>query len=372
MENIKRIKILHQREIGQIVRNDFDSNSNDKNDFENQKFINISNNKDHDSLQNNQNLSSEDVDNDNIIDGKWIIIQGWSQCTLKCGGGKSFLQRLCIPPKNGGKPCQGNSILEKDCNTMPCPNVEAKNENKLNSTKINIHQKIIIKTLPLSRKPLRYRKCVIKEEEMIFSKYDNKTNGLSISDSDKNFIGDPKMNDPLPVRVVMNNMTISVFQGDEYNSHIMSFNIREAKFHKIFIDNHNCFILSETLEKMAKLCPLAYENQKGKVFDWEKDFNLFKHSCNGEEKNEVKKTDLQSKLKDAVAKLVQQNEVDKKEGIFTSFKDSLANIDKTASEAIMKEVALEELVKKQEIDNENRQEKELLDMIEAEKVKKVK
>ena len=55
------------------------------------------------------------------VDGYWNVIQSWSQCTLKCGGGKSFLQRICVSPKNGGKNCEGESIISKDCNKKTLP-----------------------------------------------------------------------------------------------------------------------------------------------------------------------------------------------------------------------------------------------------------
>jgi hypothetical protein len=67
-----------------------------------------------------------------LTDGYWIVLQMWSQCTLKCGGGKSFLQRMCVPPKDGGKPCEGEAILSKDCNKQPCPGVAVAGAKKTN------------------------------------------------------------------------------------------------------------------------------------------------------------------------------------------------------------------------------------------------
>lgn len=58
----------------------------------------------------------------NNKNGRWVIIQDWSQCTLSCGGGKQYLQRICVPPKQGGASCDGPNILEKDCNSFECPN----------------------------------------------------------------------------------------------------------------------------------------------------------------------------------------------------------------------------------------------------------
>jgi hypothetical protein len=58
----------------------------------------------------------------NIVDqdGRWIILQSWSDCSLKCGGGTTVLHRFCIPPIGNGKPCQGESIIKKPCNVEPC------------------------------------------------------------------------------------------------------------------------------------------------------------------------------------------------------------------------------------------------------------
>ena len=58
-----------------------------------------------------------------LIDGYWILLSDWSECTLKCGGGYRYQQWMCIPPKRGGKPCVGQAIRTKPCNRQPCPNV---------------------------------------------------------------------------------------------------------------------------------------------------------------------------------------------------------------------------------------------------------
>ena len=82
------------------------------------------------------------------IGGKWVILQDWSQCTQVCGGGKQYLQRMCVPPQNGGTPCEGEPIMIKLCNPQPCPNViTTEKETAANPT--------IIKMLALSSRPLR-------------------------------------------------------------------------------------------------------------------------------------------------------------------------------------------------------------------------
>ena len=50
----------------------------------------------------------------------WVAITPWSECSQKCGGGKSYLQRICILPKSSNKTCKGEKMLSKDCNMMPC------------------------------------------------------------------------------------------------------------------------------------------------------------------------------------------------------------------------------------------------------------
>ena len=83
------------------------------------------------------------------VDGRWVILQDWSQCTQACGGGKQYLQRMCVPPQNGGNPCDGETLLVKECNTNPCPNV-------INSVTEAPANPTTIKMQKLSSRPLRY------------------------------------------------------------------------------------------------------------------------------------------------------------------------------------------------------------------------
>ena len=77
-------------------------------------------------------LESDDTQSDStegfvkvnkMTDGYWMILQDWSQCTKKCGGGLSYRHLMCIPPKNGGKQCVGQPIRTRPCNPEPCPTV---------------------------------------------------------------------------------------------------------------------------------------------------------------------------------------------------------------------------------------------------------
>lgn len=42
----------------------------------------------------------------------------WSACSRKCGGGRQFKLRTC---SKDSAQCLGNSLLEQECNTQPCP-----------------------------------------------------------------------------------------------------------------------------------------------------------------------------------------------------------------------------------------------------------
>jgi len=57
-------------------------------------------------------------------EGYWVMLQDWTKCSLSCGGGQSFQQWMCIPPKNGGQPCEGEAVRTKACNTQECPEVK--------------------------------------------------------------------------------------------------------------------------------------------------------------------------------------------------------------------------------------------------------
>jgi len=133
--------------------------------------------------------SSSDDENANQ-DGEWVIIQEWGPCSLTCGGGKSYLQRLCKPPKGNGKPCEGDTVLEKPCNTHACP-IPYTDEKDEKIEKL----KPIYKDMRVSDRFQRFEMCVIKEEEL-----------------DLNFINPADgTNQRFTVRVAMNNKTISIF-----------------------------------------------------------------------------------------------------------------------------------------------------------------
>lgn len=228
-------------------------------------------------LNNNFRGNSENADRD-LKDGYWIVIQNWTKCNLACGGGKSYLQRMCVPPKNNGKPCKGEAVLTRDCNMQKCPEVFQNNkklqfrlkENEKNNFLIDIDPedisesspKVNFKLLGRTRSPLRYDKCHLKEGDFF----------ISLKGKKESLI---------PVRVTMNKYNLSAFTGDDYDSNVISFNLKDSSF---FIDGNdkNCFSIKNSV-KSALFC--SYLTSASSVDEWNYDFHLFKFQCNYTNKN---------------------------------------------------------------------------------------
>merc|ERR1712222_279849 len=178
------------------------------------------------------------VSKQKITDGYWITIQTWSQCNLKCGGGTSTLQRMCVPPKAGGKDCEGEAIVTKSCNTQPCPGVSGNGQKLANSENVTVKNPIM-KSLPFSEHPQRYVKYKMFDMQNIFKRKEMK---------------EQKVVD-FPVRAIMNNATVSLYTGDEVESMFLSFVIKSTSFHRA--TKQGCFQLYESSNKYITLCPFV-------------------------------------------------------------------------------------------------------------------
>ena len=307
-------------------------------------------------------------------DGYWIVLQDWSQCTLKCGGGKQVKQLQCIPPKKGGKPCSGSSIRERPCNTQPCP------EPKLLSQVLGGNQKIenpfkamnttnapVIRMMPISQRPQRYDKCHIK-------------------DTDASYLNEKGIK--VPIRLVMNNKVISAFQDENLSSALVTFLLEDTQF-KLLKGNKACFRL-ENLNGHADFCSLV-ESCSGDnkqvstdgyhssfVNEWNYDFNLFKTQCFTE--RDVKKYEVnedpefkkkQNELKEEFIqqKINKIKENTNKEEQYHLIKKKKETEAMTMS-ALMKEKQLEELLLKEEAEREQQELEEIKVQLENEKKKK--
>ena len=293
MAVVKKLKIQRQRMNGQFLLN-----SNNKDNKKNTISNLLSDIGDTPNLKNDKggNLGVGFNSTQKITDGYWITLQDWSQCDRACGGGRSALHRMCVPPKAGGRPCQGEPVIERPCNTHQCPDVKGTgNGGDKNTTTL----KPIIKILPFSSRPQRYTKCVIKEGDLM----------LYTSPDSPNLLNNPLLKTradgmstlQIPTRAIMNNRTISLFGGEEYDTLILTFNLRLTAFSRS-AKHPGCFMLNENNGKnVAELCPFGCENAGKAVEEWDYDFNLFKLQCNtAKDIIELDNTDFNKKLEDKI------------------------------------------------------------------------
>ena len=201
-------------------------------------------------------------------DGYWILLQDWTTCSLKCGGGSSYQQWMCVPPKRGGRKCQGKAIRTRPCNTQPCPGTL----NLINTyRKSGIPDKVlkpIFKSMPFSLRPQNYLKCQIKENDVFY-----------LTENPNN-IGGRKIK--RPSRIIMNTHSISVFNDDNYKQAVFSFDLKKTLIAPKRNDNCCFDLLSGKLQYticggFGQSCGTS-SNPKF-VNEWVSHFNLFKVGC---------------------------------------------------------------------------------------------
>jgi hypothetical protein len=310
------------------------------------------------------------------IDGYWVKLQGWSSCSLKCGpGGTQSFQRQCIPPKNGGKPCQGEPVLTKPCNEqVPCPSTKKAIEPSPQEKEAS---KPIIKVMPFSNRFIKYTKCIIKE-----------TDALIVSNGENMGAKGNTIEVNIPVRIIMNNSTLTVLEGTNYDNHLFTFNLKTSKFvHGI---NPNCWGVEEEkptrLEEPKRMtfCPFGLRTAaKEWVEEWDYDYNLFKYQCSSplEHKtfnNTMNQDDdpddddnLNNQMDAFKADLIKEKErkmqKESEEGEIKNREEKLNGLE---LEAIQKEFNMEEMLEKDESQKEKDDEDKIRAEVEKEKEKR--
>lgn len=314
----------------------------------------------------------------NLADGYWIVLQNWSTCTVRCGGGTQTLHRMCVPPKNGGAPCEGKAIVTKPCNEQACPESKNSEEKETFANKLKDPN---IKIMPFSSRPQRYDKCHLKESDVLFT----------ASVPDKLQLTSKSMKTTvvqIPVRLVMNQRTVAAYSGTEYTDLKVSFDIQKARFLASSRDR-NCFVIQErgsvkknsgnSKKKMlpanfeAEFCPFGMEASSLIKSEWDYDFNLFKYQCHEEreispvesqeDEDELNKQKDQARLDLISKKRKEVLEREEKESDYTTKK-----LKSQSFQAIQKELDMERMI----LDEEKEHEDEVrgLKMKELEKEKK--
>lgn len=302
-------------------------------------------------------------------DGYWIILQNWTPCTLKCGGGLQYLQLMCVPPKQGGAACKGDAIRTKPCNQQPCPQIgtlKSLMPNQSGQNPTAQMEKPIIKVMPISNRPQRYDKCYLKDSDALMVREDLKGTA--------SFQVLPKT----PIRLVMNNKSISVYQDETLSTQMMTFILKNTVFSRVKGDNR-CFILNG-INTRAQFCQL--DSQSGHfVEEWDYDFHLFKNQCHMKreiidlEENEEKKLedDYHHKVEQLKLDMVGEKakkvkrQVENKEEV--KLEKKIEQTQAMTLMAIQKELKLEEMLEKEELQKEKEQEDQMARQISEEKKK---
>jgi len=281
-----------------------------------------------------------------ILDGYLVRINDWTQCTLKCGGGWSFQQWKCIPPKEGGKPCMGELIRKKTCNNDPCPQIgKAGGNSQIESRKVeSVIEKPIIKSQVVSNRLQQNIDCVIREEDVLHTYEDKESGKVAI-----------------PSRIILNRKTISLFSDIDDKKTLFSYDIRKTLF--VPISNDNCCLKIRNENKEFKICGMS--QCKTFVSSWLRSIDLFKDKCYNLLDNQPfdpnrEKVPTASDMDNSLAMTmemsndmasVKQEAIKKKLDQQNTF-SAEKNINKTEKEAlsvISREIDIEDLIRKEEM-----------------------
>lgn len=319
------------------------------------------------------------------LDGYLILINDWSGCTLKCGGGESFQQWRCIPPKKGGRPCTGELIRKRSCNNNKCPQVSLIDNNSSNSSgngndkngNEELDIKPIFKSLPFFDRPRQNIDCVIKEDDILFETKDDES-GLMIK---------------RPGRLLMNEKSVSVFESSDYKTSAFSFNLISTQIESI--KEEYCCLFLRSQNKKFKVCSLS---DCGTIADpkfvngWKYSLSLFKTKCFKTTNSDLVavdgKTDSQKDSQDqvssesAIATMnIEDDEIEEREKLIKQKLDSekaasletrIESSQQVALKAINREINLEEKLKREEMLKAREETRELMTKMNHEKIKKEK
>ena len=295
------------------------------------------------------------------LDGYWIMLSDWSQCTLKCGGGLNYQQWMCVPPKKGGRPCKGLAIRTKSCHTNKCPTVGK--VNILGTLDKKTVLKPEYKLLPFTSRPQRYIKCKIKENDVLYKTYD--TNGDEIK---------------MPSRIVMNNRTITLYEDENYHKQVFTFNLPQVSFYKS-IKDHCCFVL-RSLNQQYEICGFNTNcgSKENLVFykSWQNDFILWQTKCfvnlDNKRWEEKIKRQWDGKLQSANLDLINEKTklITEKLKNFQDVKiqNKIKSTHINVMTVLQKEARMEQLVAKEEKEKLDQETRNLVKTIKSEKKKK--
>lgn len=292
-------------------------------------------------------------------DGYWVLLQDWTQCTLRCGGGWSYQHFYCYPPKNGGKPCVGKAIRQKPCNLQPCPTIKTLLKKPYPEVR-----KPVVEARHVFKRPQRYSLCEVRENDAYLAEYDPKM----------------KRDNKRPIRILMNTKAVSIYKPDSYKDLFYSFNLNTAQLAPS-LQSTCCIVISDNYKRI-KVCgypencnmgsnlngpayantKMTYHNQaNGWAKSWQQDFQQFKTICkHGKQAVLISSQDIKDLPHldhiDGTTQMMKHKLEEEEQ------KDEIHRIHKTQEmgfRAIQKEFNLEQMIQQEE-EEKGRQELELI------------
>jgi hypothetical protein len=203
---------------------------------------------------------------------------------------------------------------------------------------------------------------MIKEGDLLYSKVLHTKNGNHVTS-------------PMPVRVVMNNRTISLFYSETYDSLVLSFDLMRTKF--LMSDKKYCFLLSENMKKETELCSFSFSNGEKDVREWNETIDIFKTQCD----NKILTEEIEREVKKKMLKKIQvmkEEMVKEKQDMMNlnivemKSAEHEGNLDITqdlAEEVIRKELNIEDKIRREEMEREHLEQMEITSQIEKEEKK---
>ena len=168
------------------------------------------------------------------------------------------MQRQCVPPRNGGKPCEGTGLLTQKCNTEACASSEAEEV----YTRTNA---LSIQTRQFSMRPSREERCIVKEGDLDLVRKDL-----------KDFHVKPR----LPSRVVLNNQTLNIFETTQPKDLLMAIQLPNVQVENSMETGCIDVIDKKSAEKWT-LCSMAMlgTDHQENIERWKDQMIFFAEKC---------------------------------------------------------------------------------------------
>ena len=175
-----------------------------------------------------------------------------------------------------------------------------------------------------------------------------------------------------PVRVILNNSTLTSYSGFQFTDMRKSFNLQKSTMYTS-TKHKNCFVIQETTQNQATFCDFGMTSTSEFYAKWNYDFNLFKFQCH--QKNNLVNATWANEMEGAVAKAKEQMKVDMVNKIREKEKEKEDDPVKIKKEGditlsvLNKELDIETLLEKEELQREKEQSDELDIKVDLEKKK---